>query len=439
MKKVHVTTLGCPKNVVDSEHLMGLLKINHFQIEQSPQDSDVLIINTCGFINDAKEESIQAILEALELKKKDPHKKVFVAGCLSQRYRTEIEQELPEVDAIFGTEEYAAILRALGKGHAALDHLYRQRLISTPRHYAYLKISEGCNHTCAFCAIPAIRGKHRSKPLEQLVEEAQILADHGTRELILVSQDTSYYGKDLYGEQRIVPLLQALEKIKGIEWIRVLYWYPTNFPLEVLQWMKESSKLVHYLDLPIQHISDHVLRLMRRGDTKKSIVKILQTARELIPDITLRTTVIVGHPGERAQDFEELLQFVDQIRFDRLGSFVYSDEDGTAAFSLPDKVAKNTAQKRQEQLMEVQREISLENNQRLIGNTIPVLIDEYHKEMHFYSGRTYMDAPEIDNEVIITAEKGQQLPIGDFQNVKIVDATEYELYGVPTMANMNKG
>ena len=429
MKKIHVTTLGCPKNVVDSEHLLGLLKINDFQISQTPEESDVLIINTCGFINDAKEESIQAILEALELKKSDPHKKVFVAGCLTQRYRKEIEQEIPEVDAIFGTEEYSAILKALGKGHASMDNFHRTRLITTPRHYAYLKISEGCNHTCAFCAIPGIRGKHKSKPIEQLVEEATVLAANGTRELIVVSQDTSYYGKDLYGEQRIVPLLQALEKVEGIEWIRVLYWYPTNFPMDVLHWMRDSQKLVHYLDLPIQHISDHVLRQMRRGDTRKSILNILQQAKKLVPDVTFRTTVIVGHPGERRQDFDELLRFVEEIRFDRLGSFIYSDEDGTAAFDLPDKVDEAVARQRQEQLMEIQREISLEKNREMIGKSASVLIDEYNSEMNFYLARTYKDAPEIDNEVIILNQSKQRLKVGQFQQVEIIDATEYELYG----------
>ncbi len=429
MKKIHVTTLGCPKNVVDSEHLLGLLKINEFQIADTAEESDVLIINTCGFINDAKEESIQAILEALELKKSDPHKKVFVAGCLTQRYRKEIEQEIPEVDAIFGTEEYSAILKALGKGHAAMDNFHRTRLITTPRHYAYLKISEGCNHTCAFCAIPGIRGRHRSKPIEKLVEEARVLADNGTKELIVVSQDTSYYGKDLYGEQKIVPLLQALEQVEGLEWIRVLYWYPTNFPMDVLHWMRDSQKLVHYLDLPIQHISDHVLRQMRRGDTRESILNILQQARKLVPDVTFRTTVIVGHPGERPQDFDELLRFVDEVRFDRLGSFIYSDEDGTAAFNLTDKVDEEVARQRQEELMEIQREISLEKNQEMIGKYASVLIDEYNSEMNFYLARTYKDAPEIDNEVIILNQSNQNLNVGQFQQVEIIDATEYELYG----------
>ncbi len=428
MKKVNVVTLGCPKNIVDSENLLGLLKVNQFQITEDAHESDVIIINTCGFINEAKEESIQTILEALELKKEDPAKQVFVAGCLTQRYRKEIEQEIPEIDAIFGTEEYQQILKALGKGHAAIDNLQRTRLVTTPRHYAYLKISEGCNHTCAFCAIPAIRGKHRSKPIEQLVEEAERLVKNGAQEIIIVSQDTSYYGKDLYGRQAITDLLQKLEAIPDLKWIRPLYWYPTNFPMQILEMMQNSQKIVHYLDLPVQHISERMLRLMRRGDTRKSIIRLLETVRKIVPDITLRTTVIVGHPGERSEDFDELLQFAKDMAFDRLGSFIYSDEDGTAAYNLPDKVPESVAQERQRKLMEQQSRISLEKNQQFIGKEMQVLIDEYDANQHFYSGRTYRDAPEIDNEVIIQNVQLKNDLTGSMQRVKIVDATEYELY-----------
>ncbi len=429
MKKVNVITLGCPKNIVDSENLMGLLKINRFELTDDARDSDVIIINTCGFINEAKEESIQTILEALELKKEDPAKKVFVAGCLTQRYRSEIEKEIPEVDAIFGTEEYGQILKTLGKGHAAIDQLQRTRLISTPRHYAYLKISEGCNHTCGFCAIPAIRGRHRSKPIEQLLEEAQYLLQNGAKEIIIVSQDTSYYGKDVYGRQAITELLESLESLSGAQWIRPLYWYPTNFPLDVLRQMRDSKKLVHYLDLPIQHISERMLRLMRRGDTRKSIIRLLDTARKTVPDITLRTTVIVGHPGERDDDFKELLQFIKDMEFDRLGSFLYSDEDGTASYLLPDKVSESVAKERQRLLMETQSEISLKKNRTFIGKKMQVIIDEYDATLNIYSGRTFRDAPEIDNEVIIQNEKGaRSIPVGSLQKVSIVDASEYELY-----------
>ena len=429
MKKINVITLGCPKNIVDSENLMGLLDINHFKLTNDARESDVIIINTCGFINEAKEESIQTILEALELKKEDPAKKVFVAGCLTQRYRKEIEKEIPEVDAIFGTEEYGQILKALGKGHAALDNLQRTRLISTPRHYAYLKISEGCNHTCGFCAIPAIRGKHRSKPIEQLTDEAHRLVENGVKEIIIVSQDTSYYGKDLYGRQAITDLLEKLEAIPDLQWIRPLYWYPTNFPLSVLELMQQSDKLVHYLDLPIQHISERMLRLMRRGDTRESIIRLLKTARKMVPDITLRTTVIVGHPGEQEADFEELLRFAKEIEFDRLGSFTYSDEDGTASYLLPDKVEESVAKERQQALMEQQSEISLQKNQQFIGKELTVLIDELDSVQNIYTGRTYRDAPEIDNEVIIQNAESKAGLIGSMQRVKIIDATEYELYG----------
>ncbi len=429
MKKINVITLGCPKNIVDSENLMGLLDINHFKLTNDARESDVIIINTCGFINEAKEESIQTILEALELKKEDPAKKVFVAGCLTQRYRKEIEKEIPEVDAIFGTEEYGQILKALGKGHAALDNLQRTRLISTPRHYAYLKISEGCNHTCGFCAIPAIRGRHGSKPIEQLTDEAQRLVENGVKEIIIVSQDTSYYGKDLYGRQAITDLLEKLEAIPDLQWIRPLYWYPTNFPLSVLELMQQSDKLVHYLDLPIQHISERMLRLMRRGDTRESIIRLLKTARKMVPDITLRTTVIVGHPGEQEADFEELLHFAKEIEFDRLGSFTYSDEDGTASYLLPDKVEESVAKERQQALMEQQSEISLQKNQQFIGKELTVLIDELDSVQNIYTGRTYRDAPEIDNEVIIQNAESKADLIGSMQRVKIIDATEYELYG----------
>ena len=276
MKKVHITTLGCSKNVVDSEFLMGQLQANNFEVIEHPEKSDVIIINTCGFIQSAKEESIQAIFEALKLKEEDPAKKVFVAGCLSQRYKPEIEKEMPEVDAIFGTEDYQAILKSLGKNHSAMDNLHRTRVVSTPRHYAYLKISEGCNHTCAFCAIPLIRGKHRSRSIDSLVEESKKLAENGAKELLLVSQDSSYYGKDLYGKQAIVELLQELEKIDGIEWIRVLYWYPTNFPKDVIPYMKKSAKMVPYIDMPIQHISSNMLKTMRRGDTHDSLLKLYE-------------------------------------------------------------------------------------------------------------------------------------------------------------------
>ncbi len=429
MKKVHITTLGCSKNLVDSEVLQGQLEHHDFQIVDQAENSDLLIVNTCGFIEKAKEESIQAIFEALELKKADPAKKVFVTGCLSERYRADIEKEIPEVDAIFGTEDYRAILGALGKHHAAIDNLHRMRRVTTPRHFAYLKISEGCNHTCAFCAIPGIRGRHRSRPLETLVDEAEKLAAGGARELILISQDTSYYGKDIYGRQSITRLLGELEKVAGLQWIRVLYWYPTNFPTDVLDFMRDSEKLVHYLDMPIQHVSDRMLRLMRRGDTRRSLEKLYETILKRVPDIALRTTLITGHPGETEKDHAELMAFVRQFKFDRLGTFTYSDEEGTPAYKLADKVPASLAEERQAEIMETQREISLEKNRRLVGGRQRVLLDEYDINTNYYSGRTYRDAPEIDNEVLIPAEEPFDYKPGDFVTVRMEDAAEYELHG----------
>jgi len=429
MKKIHITTLGCSKNTVDSEVLMGQLEAHQFEVTESASGADILILNTCGFIQNAKEESIQAIFEALKLKEQDPAKKIYVAGCLSQRYRKEIEKEIPEVDAIFGTEEYAQILDALGRKHAALDNMYRTRKVSTPRHYAYLKISEGCNHTCSFCAIPGIRGKHRSRSIQSLVDEAKKLAENGARELILISQDTSYYGRDLYGESRIVELAEKLHDINGIEWIRILYWYPTNFPKEILSLMQPGSKILPYIDMPMQHVSDSVLRKMRRGDTRESLIHMFQSIRKKVPQVTLRTTLILGHPGETESDFRELLAFVKDIKFDRLGTFIYSDEENTPAYSLKDKVKKETALEWQKQIMEAQQGISLIKNTDRIGKTYNVLIDEFHEESAVYSARTQMDAPEIDNEVIIRETvKKQKHPPGSFAKVQIVDATEYELY-----------
>ncbi len=427
MKKIHITTLGCSKNTVDSEVLAGQLESHQYQVIDSAEAADVLIINTCGFVQDAKEESIQAIFEALKLKEQDPAKKVFAAGCLSQRYRKEIEKEIPEVDAIFGTEEYAEILNTLGEQHAALDNIYRMRKISTPRHYAYLKISEGCNHNCAFCAIPGIRGRHRSRSIESLTGEAQKLAEFGAKELILISQDTSYYGRELYKESKIAELADKLQTIDGFEWIRLLYWYPTNFPEEILDLMQPGSKIVPYIDMPIQHISSRMLRLMRRGDTRDSLKKMFYTIRERVPEVTLRTTLILGHPGETDADFRELFDFIKDIKFDRLGTFIYSDEENTAAFSLAEKVNRETALERQKELMELQQNISLKKNSARIGQKYRVLIDEFNPKSAIFSARTKMDAPEIDNEVVIQGGNKTYKP-GDFAEVKIVDASEYELY-----------
>jgi len=427
MKKIHITTLGCSKNTVDSEVLAGQLELNQYQVIDSAEAADVLIINTCGFIQDAKEESIQAIFEALKLKETDPAKEVFAAGCLSQRYRAEIEKEIPEVDAIFGTEEYAQIINTLGVQHTAMDNLYRMRKISTPRHYAYLKISEGCNHKCAFCAIPGIRGRHRSRTIESLIEEAGKLAEYGAKELILISQDTSYYGRELYNESRITELADKLQHIQGFEWIRLLYWYPTNFPEQILDLMQPAKKILPYIDMPIQHISSRMLRLMRRGDTRDSLKRMFYTIREKVPDVTLRTTLILGHPGETDADFRELFDFINDIKFDRLGTFIYSDEENTPAFALKDKVSRETALERQKELMELQQRISLRKNMERIGKKYRVLIDEFNPDTSVYSARTKMDAPEIDNEIIIQGANDKHKP-GEFAEVEIIDAAEYELY-----------
>jgi len=429
MKKVHITTLGCSKNLVDSEVLSGQLEAHEFEMVDEPVDSDLIIVNTCGFIQSAKEESLQAIFEAIKLKEDDPAKKVFVTGCLSERYKPDIEKKIPEVDAIFGTEAYKEILGALGKKHAANDNLHRMRKVTTPRHFAYLKISEGCNHTCAFCAIPGIRGKLRSRSIESLVDEAAKLAANGAKELILISQDTSSYGKDIYNKQNIVNLLKALAQIDGIEWIRVLYWYPTNFPFEVIQLMKDNPKILPYIDMPIQHVSDYMLQLMRRGERKETIYKIFNRIRAEIPDIALRTTLIVGHPGETNDDFSELLAFIKDFQFDRMGSFLYSDEENTAAYLLQNKVEVDVARQRQDELMSVQRDLSSKKNALLVGSVQRVLLDEYDINTSTYSGRTYRDAPEIDNEIIITVDKEYTFKPGDFADVEIIDSGEYELFG----------
>ena len=421
--------MGCAKNLVDSEVLTGQLAQRNYTITAAPVDADIIVINTCGFIGQAKKESIQAIFEALEIKKGRKDKKVFVTGCLTQRYGEQIRSEIPEIDGVFGTEDYRSILAALGHESFHPEEMYRMRLLTTPRHYAYLKISEGCNHTCAFCAIPAIRGKHRSRTLEDILSEAGQLARSGVRELILVSQDTSYYGKDLTGKQQIVVLLEHLAERGYFKWIRPLYWYPGNFPLDYIRLMNRYESIIPYLDMPVQHGSDRVLRLMRRAETGESLRNLFKTIRSIRPDITLRSTLIVGHPGETTADFQALMAFVEEIRFDRLGSFVYSDEDGTHACELNNKISSGLARKRQQALMELQQSISREKNQSLIGSRFTIVIDDYDASENTFSGRRMQDAPEIDNEVILFAgDRGGEL-LGTFQEVTITDASEYELYG----------
>ena len=424
---MHVTTLGCSKNLYDSEILMGQLKANDARFTDDPRQADVLIVNTCGFIAPAKEESIDAILEAGKIKQQQPEKKLLVCGCLSQRYQPDLQKDIPEVDAYFGTEDFQNILQYLNITPESPEHLYEHRYLSQQKHFAYLKISEGCNHKCAFCAIPLMRGQHRSRRMDEIVNEARLLARQGVKELILIAQDTTFYGLDLYRKQRLTDLLWELEKIDGIEWIRIHYAYPTTFRSELVDVMAKSEKIVHYLDLPVQHISDPVLKIMKRGGTSRRIRSILNEVRERIPDAALRTTLIVGHPGESEQDFQILKDFVREIRFDRLGVFTYSPEENTAAFHLPHP-EKEMAVARHTEIMEIQQQISYEKNRDKIGSTLRVLIDEYHPESATAIGRSYADSPDIDNEVVIE-KVTQKIKPGDFYTVRVERAGEYELFG----------
>ncbi|RMG66692.1 MAG: 30S ribosomal protein S12 methylthiotransferase RimO [Calditrichaeota bacterium] len=426
--RVHITTLGCSKNTYDSEILAGQLQYSGALLVEQPQEADAIIINTCGFITPAKQESIDAILEAEQLKQRAQNKKVIVCGCLAQRYKEALETEIPGVDATFGTEAFEDVLHFLGLGQGYNpEFLYQHRTLSTPSHYAYLKISEGCNHTCAFCAIPIIRGRHRSRPLSRLVDEARRLADQGVRELILIAQDTTFYGVDLYGSQKLVELLQQLESIAGLRWIRLHYLYPTTVEDRLIYYIAESEKVVPYLDMPVQHASDRMLQIMKRGGSAKRLRQILELARKVIPDVALRTSVIVGHPGEREEDFQLLVQFVKEMAFDRLGVFIYSHEEGTAAYQLQD-LPQELKQERFQQIMALQQKISLHKNEEKIGRSLEVLIDEVDAENALAVGRTASDSPEIDNEVIIHLAGHTTIP-GQFCKVNIFDASEYELYG----------
>ncbi len=429
MKKIHITSLGCAKNLVDSEVLGGQLKRRDYTLTTNPSDAELIIVNTCGFIEEAKKESIQAIFEAIEYKNEDKGKQVFVTGCLSQRYKEELTAEIPTIDAIFGTEDYEQILNRLGENNFHAEEMYKMRDLTTPRHFAYLKISEGCNHTCAFCAIPNIRGEHRSRKIEDILAEAKILADQGVKELILVSQDTSYYGKDRYCKSMIVDLLSIIAAEDMFTWIRPLYWYPSNFPREFIHLMNTYDTIVPYLDMPVQHASDRVLGLMRRAEKKENLLRLYKQIKEIRPDIALRTTFIVGSPGETKDDFEQLKEFIEVVRFDRLGAFVYSDEEGTGAYDLNDKVDKETAQKRHAELMMIQTQISNEKNNTLLDTVQKVLIDGYDQNQKYYHGRTFRDAPEIDNEVIISDPDYKEKKIGSFIHVHIADVSEHELYG----------
>ena len=423
-KKVNVVTLGCSKNLVDSEMLMGQLLENNVEVShESGEESDVVVINTCGFIQDAKEESIETILNFIEAKKAGLIEKVYVMGCLSERYRDEIEKEFDDVDAVFGVHDMKEIIEEIGVNYK--KDLIGERLLTTPSHYAYLKVSEGCDRTCSFCAIPVIRGKNVSLKIEDLVIEAEKLVAKGVKELILIAQDLTYYGVDLYGKKMLGSLIDQLSKIEGVEWIRLHYTYPTQFPNDVLEMMKERENICNYIDIPLQHISNRILESMKRGHKGEVSRKLIKKFRAEIPEMSIRTTMIVGYPGETEEEFQELLNFVRESRFDRMGAFTYSPEENTPAFVLKDDIPEEVKIDRLNQLMALQEEISMERNQEKIGKTFKVLIDRF-EDGAFY-GRTEFDSPEVDNEVIL--ENESDLVIGDFYMVKVTDADPFDLRG----------
>ena len=422
---INVVTLGCSKNVYDSEVLMGQLKAGGKNVVHE-QEGNIVVINTCGFINNAKEESINTILEYVQQKEAGLIDKVFVMGCLSERYKPDLEKEIPDVDQYFGTSELPALLKVLGADYK--HELIGERLTTTPKNYAYLKISEGCDRPCSFCAIPLMRGAHISTPIEALVTEAEKLAAKGVKELILIAQDITYYGLDLYKKRALADLLRALVKVEGIEWIRIHYAFPTGFPMDVIEVMKEEPKICNYLDIPLQHISDPILASMKRGTTQEKTTKLLKKFREAMPEMAIRTTLIVGYPGETQADFEALKSFVKEMRFDRLGCFTYSHEENTTAYDLEDNVPEEVKLARANEIMEIQSQISWELNQEKIDKTFRCLIDR--KEGNYFVGRTEYDSPDVDNEVLIDARK-HYVKIGDFVEVKIIDATDYDLYGEP--------
>lgn len=427
MKKINVITLGCSKNVVDSEHLMAQLEATGYRIafDSDSTDAEVVVINTCGFIGDAKQESIETILSAVQAKEEGLIERLFVIGCLSERYADELRAEIPEVDEYFGVNDWADIVAALGGEHRA--DLETERKLTTPSHYAYLKISEGCNWLCGYCAIPLIRGRHKSVPMEQLLEEAEKLAQSRVKELIVIAQDTTYYGIDLYGRRRLADLLSELCKIKGIEWIRLHYAYPASFPDDVIEVMAREKKICKYLDIPFQHISDKMLSAMKRRHTKAEAMQLISRLRERIPDIALRTTLLVGYPTEDEQDMAELEEFVRDVRFERLGVFPYSEEEGTySAEKLQDNIAEEQKERRAAHIMQIQEQISLENNLKRVGQTMRVVVDG--KQGDYYIARSQYDSPEVDQEILLPVEQ-RRLRRGCFYDVRITGAEDYDLYG----------
>lgn len=430
--KINVVTLGCSKNVYDSEVLMGQLRANNKEVVHEGslpaerQEGNIVVINTCGFIANAKEESVNTILEYVQKKEEGLVDKVFVTGCLSERYKPDLQKEIPSVDQYFGTTELPGLLKALGADYK--HELIGERLTTTPKNYAYLKIAEGCDRPCSFCAIPIMRGKHRSTPIEDLVKEAENLAAKGVKELILIAQDLTYYGLDLYKKRNLAELLRELVKVEGIEWIRLHYAFPTGFPMDVLEVMRNEPKICNYIDIPLQHIADPILKSMRRGTTKAKTTQLLQDFRKAVPEMAIRTTLIVGYPGETEEDFQTLKEWVKETRFERLGCFTYSHEENTHAYNLEDDVPEEVKQERANEIMEIQAQISWELNQEKIGKEFKVVVDR--KEGNYFVGRTEFDSPDVDNEVLIDASK-YYLKTGDFTTVKIIDAADFDLYGEP--------
>ncbi len=424
--KVNIITLGCSKNMVDSEVIGGQLFANDIRVvhESTKKDHNIVIINTCGFIDKAKEESVNTILDQVQMKKSGKIDKVYVTGCLSERYKNNLEQEIPEVDAYFGTFELPQLLKKFQVNYQS--ELVGERILSTPSHYAYLKISEGCNRTCSFCAIPLMRGPHVSKPIEQLVSEAMLLVSRGVKEIMLIAQELTYYGLDIYKKRELPRLLHALADIPGLEWIRLHYAYPSKFPLEILDVVKERDNICNYLDMPLQHASDRMLQAMRRQITNTEMSNLIDNIRDKVPGICLRTTLIAGFPGETQDDIEEMKVFLQKHRFDRVGIFSYSHEEGTSGFALTDDVPAEEKERRAQEVMEVQKQISYEKNREKIGKTFKVLIDR--REAGRYIGRTEFDSVEVDNEVILAS--GNTLVIGTFVNVQITGAFDYDLEGV---------
>ena len=422
---INVITLGCSKNVYDSEVLMGQLKASQKEVVHE-KEGNIVVINTCGFIDNAKEESVNTILEQIKKKEAGKVDQVFVTGCLSERYKPDLQKEIPQVDAYFGTTELPQLLKALGADYK--HELLGERVTTTPKNFAYFKVSEGCDRPCSFCAIPLMRGKHLSTPIEELVKRAATLAASGVKELILIAQDLTYYGLDLYKERRLADLLRALVKVDGIEWIRMHYAFPSGFPLEVIDVMKQEPKVCNYLDIPLQHISDSILKSMRRGTTQKKTTELIKNIRGILPEIAIRTTLIVGYPGETEEDFEILKNWVTETRFERLGCFTYSHEENTRAYELEDNIPQEVKQERANEIMKIQSQISWELNQTKVGKIYKCVIDR--KQGNHFVGRTEIDSPDVDNEVLIDAEKFY-LKTGDFAVIQIIEATDFDLYGIP--------